>query len=311
MEPKGRFDSLQLDRGSGVQRIVSFPSRDGFRVNALLVAPSTEAEVLERPVVLQVHGVLGHFLARGTPRTIPPSLLPHGISTLSINTRMAFMGQIFGTGIFDDTVYDIEASVRYLEGEGFRNIFILGYSLGANMVVNYMTGEKRPSVKGVILEGCSFSLPDSQRGRYHKWGSIPSYEEIYFNAKRILGPDPRRSRADRVFIVYRAWGDTFNPSHTELFTYKTWWFCRSPEAEKAKTYKLIDRVGVPVLLLQGEDDYIVDGWEPKVLARIARRGGNDDVTLRYIPGARHDCMENPPRTVKEIVGWLARFGGVG
>ncbi len=287
------------------QKIVSFSARDGFKVNALILTPGTEKAVLNKPILLQIHGVLGNFLARGTPRLMPPALLSRGISSLSINTRMAFMGQIMGEGIFNDAVYDIEAALKYLEESGFTNIFILGYSSGANLAAYYMSTFVNPSVRGLILEGCSFSLPDSQRNRYHKWQSIPSYEDIYYNAKRVLGPDPYRSHSDRIFIVYRAWGPTFLPLDAELFTYRTWWFMRGPEAHHAKTYRIIGKVPVPILFIQGEEDHIVSGWEPRELAKIARRAGNRNVALRFIPGARHDCMENPNPTIKTIVDWLS------
>ncbi|MER3447478.1 MAG: hypothetical protein C4291_11865 [Candidatus Dadabacteria bacterium] len=95
-----------------------------------------------------------------------------------------------------------------------------------------------------------FSVPDSQRKRWEKWNSVPSYNEVYIKAKETLGPDPYKSQNDRIFIVYRAWGHTFNPFYVEIFTYKTWWFMRGPEAYNAMTYKLILRVKVLILYLR-------------------------------------------------------------
>jgi pimeloyl-ACP methyl ester carboxylesterase len=290
------------------EEIVTFFARDGFQIDALFLSPGEGEGVISRPVLLQIHGVLGNFLARGTPRLIPPAVLSFGISSLSINTRMAFVGQIMGYGIFDDALMDLDAAIGFLKERGFRNIFLLGYSLGANLAAYYLSTRGSQDVKGLILEGCSFSLPDSQRNRYTKWGSIPSYDDIYETAKKVLGGNPYRSSNDQIFVVYRAWGPSFMPLDTELFTYKTWWFMRSPEAEGAKTYKLIGKVDVPILFIHGEEDYIVEEWEPRVLLRIARRSGNRHVTLRFIPGAGHDCMENPDLTIGTIVEWITGFG---
>lgn len=288
-----------------IQHIVGFKTNDGFHIDAVLLTGGLEDDILNRPVILQIHGVLGHFLARGTPRLIPPAMLKYGISTLSVNTRLAFMGQILGLGNFEYAAQDIVASVEYLKDYGFKNIFILGYSLGANLAVHYLANNPEPRIKGVILEGCSFSLPDSQRNRYNKWDSIPSYDNIYKYAKEALGHDPHGSPNDQVFIVYRAWGSTFNPLDAELFTYKTWWFMRSPEAENAKTYRIVGRIKQPIYFIQGEEDYIVEEWEPRVLSRIAKRSANDSVRLQFIPDARHDCMENPDFTIRKILEWIA------
>jgi len=291
------------------RKLQSFYTKDGFLINGLLVTGefSSEEELFETPIVLVVHGVLGNFLARGTPRVLPDALVEQGISSLSINTRMAFMGQIFGAGIFDESILDIEAAVDHLAQEGFRNIIILGWSLGANQSVYYAVDRPHPNVKGLILEGCSYSLPLSNKKRLEKWGSIPSYDHIYEIARKVLAPDPLTCQNDRVFIVYRAWGPTFNPSDVELHTYRTWWFMRSPEAEKAKTNEIISPLQIPVLFIHGADDYVVEGDEPRGLKEILNESGNNEVELKYIPDARHDCMENPQAAVPVLIEWLSRF----
>ncbi len=291
----------------GQKRLISFWTKDGFQIHTLLLSRgfNEKEDLLSTPIIIHIHGVLGHFLARGTPRLLPPTLLEHGINSFSINTRMAFIGQIMGEGIFDDTIKDIDAAVALLKKEGFRQIFILGYSLGANIAAYYAVKRLDPSVRGLILEGCAFSLPDSQRKRLEKWNSVPSYDEIYSKAKEVLGSDPYKSKNDRVFVVNRAWGPTFSPFHAEFFTYKTWWFMRGPEAYNAKTYKLISKVKIPILFLQGENDDILEAWEAKELARLVCEAGNADVKVKYIPQAQHDCMGNPDETIKAIVDWLS------
>jgi pimeloyl-ACP methyl ester carboxylesterase len=290
--------------------LINFHARDGFLIHSLLIADrfENEEDLYETPIVIQVHGVLGNFLARGTPRLLPPALLERGYSSFVINTRMAFLGQIMGEGIFDDAIYDIEASIDYLTRVGYRNIFILGYSLGANIVAYYASERFDSNVMGLILEGCSYSLPDSQQKRLKKWNSIPSYEEVYKRAKKILKPDPYNTNNDQIFVIYRAWAPSFNPLDAELFTYRTWWFMRGPEAYNAKTCDLISNIKVPVLFIQGSNDDIVEEWESKELARRVYESGNNNVTLRYITNAKHDCMENPEETIDTIVEWIAKMG---
>lgn len=189
------------------RRLLTYNAPDEFEINALLTTPEfkSEEELFKKPIIINVHGVLGNFLARGTPQILPTVLLEKGISTLSINTRMGFLGQIFGEGIYHEASQDIDESVNMLEKEGFENIYVLGYSLGANLAVYYATQNSDTNVKGFILEGCSYSLPDSQKRRLKKFNSIPQYEDIYKRAQQILGPDPYSSRNDQVFIIYRAW----------------------------------------------------------------------------------------------------------
>lgn len=291
------------------RRLLTFPAEDGFSINGLLVCGEFEKarDLYDAPIVLLIHGVLGHFLARGTPRLLPNALVERGFNSLSINTRMAFTGQIFGGGILDEAVMDVDAAVKELIKEGFNKIIILGWSLGANLSIYYSVDRIHPNVKGFILEGCSYSLPESNRKRLEKWDSIPSYDHVYDVAKKVLHPDPRDPKNDRIFIVYRAWGPTFEPSDAELFTYRTWWFMRGPEAHNAKTNEIIKGVKAPVLFIHGEEDYIVGAEEPRGLISILNESGNDNVDIRFIPEARHDCMENPDFTVDILVDWLSQF----
>ena len=291
------------------QTLLRFRADDGFLISAWLVTPHDEKkeDVLGIPVLLQIHGLLGHFLARGTPRLLPHALLDHGYHSMSINTRLAYAGQMTSRGIVDDTIKDIDAAVEFLTREGFRNIFILGYSLGAAMLVHWAAHREHPFVRGLVLEGGHYSLPDSLRTRSEKWGSIPTYDEIHAKAQAVLGDDPYYSTNDETFVVYRASGPSREPIHSEIVTYKAWWFMAGPEAHNAMACKHIGKINWPILMIRGENDELVEGWEPDALAQIARESGNTHVRVRQIPHAGHDCMENPDVMLTEIVNLMSTY----
>lgn len=292
---------------SSDQKHIGYQAKDGFELDGLLLTrdSKSEEELLNTPIIIIVHGELGHFLSQGTPRLLPKYLHDRSISSFTINTRMANIGRIKGDRIFDDAIIDLEASVDLLEDMGFNKIYIIGYSLGSNLAIYYVSQCSNPKVCGIILEGCTYSLPESHRKRLTKWKSIPSYDDIYKKAKEILKPDPYTSLNDTLLVVSRAWGPTSKPRHFGIFTYKTWWFMKGPEATKTKAYKLIPKVKIPILFLRGENDRLVESPETNKLASLANEAGNSEVTIKYIPDARHDCMENPSETTEAIVGWIS------
>lgn len=291
------------------QTLLRFRADDGLLISALLVTKEYENKdaILDIPVLLQIHGLLGHFLARGTPRLLPHALLDRGFHSMSINTRLAYAGQMTSRGIVDDTIKDVDAAVQFLTREGFRNIFILGYSLGAAMLVHWAAHREHPYLRGLVLEGGHYSLPDSLRRRSAQWKSMPTYDELYAKAHTVLGDDPYHSTNDETFVVYRASGPSREPIHSEIFTYKTWWFMAGPEAHTAMAYKHIGRINSPILMIRGENDELVEGWEPEALAKIVREAGNTHVRVRQIPNAGHDCMENPDEMLKEIVNLMSTY----
>ena len=237
---------------------------------------------------------------------LPHALLADGFNSLAINTRLAAAGQMTSRGVFDDTIYDIDAALGLLVEEGFQRIFLLGYSLGASMVVHWAANRQHPHVQGLILEGVAFSLPDSRRKRWEKWGSSPTYAEVYERAKALLGADPYRAVHDEMFVAYQAAGPTREPLHSEIFTYKSWWFMMGPEAFNAMAHRHIGKLTVPVLLLRGEHDPLVEAWETEALAQIVRDAGRTSIRASQIAGAGHDCMENSEEMLKEIVEMMSQ-----
>ena len=289
------------------QHLIRFRAPDGFWVTSHLLTGDFEQikKNLDTPIVLHIHGLLGHFLARGTPRLLPHALLEQGVWSMSINTRLAFAGQLTGKGIFNDTLYEIDAAVAFLTQKGFRQIYLLGYSLGASMAVHWAANRSHSNVRGLILEGLHFSLPDSQRRRLKKWGSTPSYEEIYERAKAVLGDDPYHSLNDETFVIYRSRGATSEPINDEIFTYKSWWHMMGPEAYAAMAHRHIGCINKPILIIRGEHDPLIEDWEPESLAQIVRTSGNPHIRVRQIPEAGHDCMENPAEMLMEITGMVS------
>jgi len=63
----------------------------------------------------------------------------------------------------------------------------------------------------------------------------------------------------------------------------------------------IGKIQVPVLLIRGEEDPLIEEWEGNALRDIARKAGNENVAMKIIPGAGHDCMDNPDVMIPEIV----------
>jgi pimeloyl-ACP methyl ester carboxylesterase len=222
---------------------------------------------------------------------------------------MANFSLFFGYGILEDTVPQIDTAIVFLKGLGYRKIILSGYSLGGSVVLRYATLRNNPSLyptlKGVIALATPYSMPESIRRRWDRWKSEPSYEEVYKRAKEILRPDPYNTSEDRTILIYRARGNTYRPEHTEIYTYKTWWFLAGPDAEGAKTYKQIEQVKIPILLIQGWHDDVIDSIETFDLAQIALNAGNKDVSAFYV-NTGHTLEGKEDEVGDIVIKWLDR-----
>lgn len=287
------------------QELISIPVGKG-KVNALFYkALKDKNSKAKEPVVIHVHGFLGNFLD-GSQRFLPPILAEAGYSSIAVNTRMANFGLFFGYGILEDTIPQIDGVIRYLEDNGYTKIIVSGYSLGGSIVIKYSSARNDlKALKGVIALATPYSMPDSIKRRWDQYGSSPSYDDVYEEAKQILESNPEESEQDRTILIYRARGATFKPEHTEVYTYKTWWYLAGPEAEDAKGYVQIRNITKPILLIQGWNDEMVRSHETHDLAQVAIEAGNNDVSAFYL-NAGHELSGKEDELGDIIVRWLDR-----
>jgi len=292
------------------QELIAIPFNDS-KIDALYYKVNrSENDSISKTAIIHVHGFLGNFLD-GSQRFLPPILAKSGYTSLSINTRLANFGLFFGYGILDDTIPQIDRAKEFLLEEGYENIVVSGYSLGGAVALRYASQtysvKKYSKLKGIIVLATPYSMPDSIRKRWVKWGSEPSYDDIYKEAKQILDVNSDESDQDRTIIIYKARGNTYLPEHTELYTYKTWWNLASPEAESAKGYKQIEKIKIPILLVQGWHDEVVSHEETYHLAQVARDSGNNNVSVFFIDGG-HAFLGKEKELGDIVVGWLnSRF----
>jgi pimeloyl-ACP methyl ester carboxylesterase len=263
--------------------------------------------VENKPIIIRLHGIIGNLLDE-TEHFLPTFLAHQGYSSITMNTLLANLGLFYGFGIFDDVMPQIDAVFNFVRGMGFRKLVLSGHGLGGCMAIRYGAlrndPAKYPDILGVIAIATPYSLPDTISRRWERFASEPEYAEVYRQATHLFHPEPGEEPAgDRTIIVKKAHGPTYLPEHTEVYTLKTWWALVGPEADGAKTYKHIGDIKVPLLLVQGLQDDIIEPREAAKLESLARDAGNPDVSSSYL-AAGHTFQGKHAELGQIIVQWL-------
>lgn len=301
---------MKVEHDSG--KIISFPfgrhSVDAFYQRP----PSPREEIGQRPAILRLHGILGNLLDE-SEYFLPQVLASAGYSSITMNTVLANLGLFFGFGVFDDTIAQIDAACDFLRQAGFKKIIVAGHGLGGCMAIRFgaMANEskERDDIVGIIAVATPYSMPDTVRRRWNRFGSEPSYEEFHQRAGPLFkgndkGNDRDASSEDEIVIVKRAHGTTSASHHADIYTLKTWWALAGPEADGPRTHKHISQIRVPMLLIHGSQDSIVQASEFEDLARIARESGNSDVTAIELD-ANHTFDRKHEELGRTMTRWLA------
>jgi pimeloyl-ACP methyl ester carboxylesterase len=256
-----------------------------------------------RLAVLVIHGSVGNYLT-GVPRRISFGLANAGFTVMSVNTRMANYGVIFGGGLMHRTPLDLDAAIDVLRRRGFRRVVLLGFSLGATVVTHYQALRQPAEVVGVATLAHPASLPGALRLRWDHFGAEPGYEEVAEMVHTQLAPDFEDGRRDRIFHVRRGRGFGDRPVDGEVWTYRTWWWSRGPRAPHAESRLRIGHVTVPLAIVQAGEDELVRDAEGPELEAIARQGDCPSVFRTTIPGADHVFAGREAELTEAVVDWL-------
>jgi dipeptidyl aminopeptidase/acylaminoacyl peptidase len=294
------------------RQLVTLTADDGERHDALLEIDERAARHRERAsgrrtAVVHVHGIMGNFLV-GTLRFLPAPLARAGFPVLVCETRMGNVGQLFGSAIFDESIRDIEAGVRWLRAEGYDHVVLSGYSSGATLATRYAATHATPDLRGLLCFGNPWGLPQSLERRSRRWGAQPPYDQIVAEVRTAIGHDPNDEAADRLFVIDRSRGPTEQPRDGEVYTYRTWWTSRGPSATAAMAFRQIGQVWAPILLVQGTADEVVDPDEAWALADVARRAGNHEVRVAPIAGGKHSFEGREIAALDAATRWLREKG---
>jgi len=284
---------------------VTVDTEDGQTWDGLVLIPRPGGDRARRRLaVIVVHGSVGNYIS-GVPRRVSHGLALEGFTVLSVNTRMANFGAFFGGGLLHLTPLDLDAWVGLARRMGHPRIVLLGYSLGATMVTHYQALRRPDQVVGLCTLAHPRSLPESLRRRWERFGAAPDYETVTRRARAMLGASiDDDGGPDEIFIVERASGPTLAPTHAEIWTYRTWWHSRGPEARTAVSADWIGQVGVPLALIQAGEDMIVRPGDGEELAAIARAAGVSDVRLESVSEANHVFSGREQLAVDRCTAWI-------
>ncbi len=291
------------DRGLAIDLIVTH-TEDDQRWDGMIFRPADSSDPRRRRLaVLVVHGSVGNYLT-GVPRRVSFGLANAGFTVMSVNTRMANYGVIFGGGLMHRTPLDLDAALQVLRRRGFRRIVLLGFSMGATIVTHYQALRLPADVVGVCTLAHAASLPEALRLRWDHYGAEPGYEEVTEMVHRCLAPDFDDASRDRIFLVRRARGFGERPLDGEVWTYRTWWHGRGPRAPHAVSRLRVGHVTVPLAIIQAGEDELVREGEGAELAALARQGDCPSVVLSTIPDADHVFTGLDDELVEATVAWL-------
>jgi uncharacterized protein len=304
------FEPHPVFRGGHAQTLVSFAWPRRFRlrptddeIRLFEVAPNTQvlaqcrwhANQAELPTVVLWHGIEGSSDAVYMLATAQKAFRA-GFNVVRMNLR-----NCGGTEHLTPTLYhgglseDLRAVVKELiEHDGLSRLFLIGFSLGGNMVLK-LAGEygEHPPKEIIAVCGISPSVDLDASGN-----------SICQSSNWIYHRDFVRRLKNRIRLKGRLYPDVYDTSELHLvrtirefderFTSVAHGFANAADYyDKASALRVIDKIRVPTLIIHAQDDPFIPfaplrdpsvGANPYILLLAPEHGGH----VAFVAAATND-----------------------
>lgn len=232
--------------------IVNVVTKDKLKLYGLLHKPTSQSN----KIIVHIHGTSGNFYGNDFYPYLTNAAYKNNFAYLQTNNRGAGdweyePGEVphgAALELFEDSIMDLDAWVKYCLDLGFKTIILESHSYGNEKVIYYLNkGRYRNNISGVILLGFNDSVGTQER--YEKIIGKSYHEE----AKRLVSQDKELS------FLSDIWGGIAGEAPLSARSYLNYY---SPGSELSKTMPLrlgkkltmYSRIKVPILALIGDNE---------------------------------------------------------
>ncbi|MFH0772819.1 MAG: DUF1749 domain-containing protein [bacterium] len=279
-------------------------STDGIELDSILYEPTVKT----KRIVIHVHGKEGNFVQNHFVSVLGDSYAQNGYAFLTFNNRgHDYMADLFkktstgfiweqGGSIFDileNSLFDIEGVIAYVQRLGFTEIILQGHSLGPHKISYYLTHTKNSFISKVIF----LTTADVH---YQFDTSVPDWEKYSLIAKRMI--DEGKGKELMPIMLWSNcpmsaasfWNYT-NP-HTNCFVFNG----THPESE----FKNFNKIKLPILVVNPEND-VATGINPYEFIKLIKKNSlSSHFEGCVIKNAVHNFLAKEDELAGILVKWL-------
>ena len=293
-------------------RLVRFAATDGVELSGLLFEPKRPTK---RAIVF-LHGTGGSsvFESKRTNR-LAAELMRAGFAYFPFNNRGALImrrlrsktrrvGGGFAYEKIKDCVFDIDGAARELRRRGYRELWLVGHSTGANKIAVYDFYKPRNPYRGyVLLAGGDDTGMLYQHLGDRRFHLALAKAKTMIAAKRGDEFVPRS--ISTLPMSWTAFRDTANPDGDyNVFPFLE--SLRNLRLGRKPHFRHLRGIRKPALFLYGENDEYLDGQVSRCVAILASAlGAKPNIELAIMGGADHGFGGREEELGRVIVDWIS------
>ena len=275
--------------------LLTLTSADGLSLDGAFFEPAPGVSP-KGPVdaMLLIHGSGGNFYRTAT-KAMAEDLRNQGYACLAINTKghdtvwsPQGSGEYYGNAleILDNSRHDLAAGIDYLWEKGYRNIGLLGHSMGAVKVGYYAATEDDDRLVTVI----PISPVRLSYSYYMESDDAEEFKSIIERADQMEAEDRAQELMELRFPI------------AQMFSAASYLDKHGP----GERYNLVDlspRIKVPMLVMGGELEThtrLRDCPQDMVTAAV----NSPRAEYVIIPGGNHSLLNSMEKASAMVLDWL-------
>lgn len=284
--------------------LVRTAASDDLQLDGALHEPATGvASGLKWDAVMCLSGVASNFYGSSLIAEISRALLELRLAVLRVNTRghdtvsmaRSSSGAIrVGAAyeIVDHCRYDVAGWLDFLAGRGYRNIVLLGHSLGAIKILYSQAYEPHPACRCLI----GLSPPRLSCAAFQAGEKRDDFAASLQEAQRLLATGNKEQLIQARFpfptlISAGSYVDKYGPE------------------ERYDILKFVPRLRVPILLVYGQQELETGGVAFAGLPDAIRKeqGPGQQLHLATVAGADHMYAGVTKDLIRLVTTWLCEW----
>jgi len=265
--------------------------------------------------VLEVHGMSGNFIENYYANILGEKLLKSGYGFIYGHNRgychvndvakkpirsedngwnYERIGEVYE--LFEDSPKDVSAWVNKAKELGYKNIILLGHSLGCNKVIYYLHKNQGVDIKAVIL-----ASPPDMYGLVNNNQLKVVGNRMLSQAKSLVDSGkPREILDDKIWDWYGISAQTYLSLFSEGVAADNIPVLRNPER-----FKQIETIKQPILAIMGEhDDVTIRNLKDDLELIKSKAKSSAKFDIKFIEGANHNYENREDEFTRAVIEWI-------
>lgn len=201
--------------------------------------------------------------------------------------------------LFEDSLKDVAAWIGKAKELGYKNIILLGHSLGCNKVIYYLHQNPNAEIIGVVL-----ASPPDMVGLVELEKYQPNHRQLLEQARELVkAGNPRQVVNGKIWDWYELSAQTYLSLFEENGPADNLPVLRNPE-----TFEQLSTIKQPILGIMGErDDIEIRNLKEDIELIKSKATACPDFQTEFIAGANHDYQNRENNFADVVVKWASRI----